>query len=265
MAFCRPAKRMPDRVVITRPLAQARELAGRVAALGREPVLFPLLDIAPLPDDSQLRMTLADLERYALVAFVSPNAIDAVFRIIDKWPAQVPLAVVGEGSRQALARHGITDANARIFRPKDLLRTDSQTLLEVLDIDALRGKTVLVVRGETGRELLADTLRAAGVEVVQVAAYRRTMPQLDEQCRTQLRALLAVHNDWIVTSSEALRNLVAMTEQVAGPEGLGGLRKQRLFVPHARIEETARSLDFPHVILTASGDESLIAALQCSP
>jgi uroporphyrinogen-III synthase len=256
---------MPDPVVITRPLGQARELADRVAALGREALLFPLLDIAPLPDDSVLRMALTDLERYALVAFVSPNAIDAAFRIVDKWPAPVALAVVGEGSRQALARYGITDANARIFRPRDVLRTDSQTLLEVLDIEALRGKTVLVVRGETGRELLADTLRAAGVEVAQVAAYRRTMPELDERRRAQLQALLAVNNDWIVTSSEALRNLITMTEQVAGPEGLGRLQMQRLFVPHARIAETAHMLDFHHVILTASGDESLLAALQCSP
>lgn len=256
---------MPDPVVITRPLAQARPLADRVAALGREAVLFPLLDIAPLPDDSQLRLALADLERYALVAFVSPNAIDAAFCIVDKWPPQVALAVVGEGSRLALARHGLTDDNARIFRPKDAHRTDSQTLLDVLDIEALRGKTVLVVRGETGRELLADTLRAAGVDVIPIAAYRRTMPELNEQRRTQLLALLATNNDWVVTSSEALRNLLTMTEQIAGPEGLGSLRKQRLFVPHARIEETARMLDFHHVILTASGDESLLAALQCSP
>lgn len=256
---------MPDPVVITRPLAQATELADRIVALGREAIVFPLLDISPLADDGGLRAALADLDRYAMVAFVSPNAIDAVFRIVDKWPPQVALAVVGEGSRQALARHGVTDANARIFRPKDVRRTDSQTLLEVLDMGALRGKTVLVVRGETGRELLADTLRAAGVEVIPIAAYRRTMPELDEQRRTQLRALLAANNDWIVTSSEALRNLVTMTEQVAGQEGLDRLRRQRLFVPHARIEESARMLDFDHVILTASGDESLFAALQCSP
>lgn len=256
---------MPDTVVITRPLAQARPLAERVAALGREAVVFPLLDIEPLADASELRSALADPRRYALVAFVSPNAIDAAFRVIDKWPPEVALAVVGEGSRQALARHGITDGNARIFRPRDLRRTDSQTLLEVLDLDALRGKTVLVVRGETGRELLADTLRAAGVDVIPVAAYRRTMPKLDERRRTKLLALLATNNDWIVTSTEALRNLIAMTEQVAGPEGLGRLRVQRLIVPHARIEESARKLDFLHVILTASGDESLLAALQCSP
>ena len=35
-------------------------------------------------------------ERYALVAFVSPNAIDAAFAHIGQWPRQVTLAVLGE-------------------------------------------------------------------------------------------------------------------------------------------------------------------------
>ena len=64
-------------VVITRPRAQCDALAGGVAALGREALLFPLLEIHSLPDNAPLRAALAGLERYALVAFVSPNAIDA--------------------------------------------------------------------------------------------------------------------------------------------------------------------------------------------
>lgn len=234
-------------------------------ALGRQAVLFPLLDISPLPDDGPLRTALAQLPRYAMVAFVSPNAIDAVFRIVDRWPAEVALAVVGEGSRLALARHGVTDDYARIFRPKDPARSDSQALLETLDLAALKGREVLIVRGETGRELLAESLRAAGATVTPVAAYRRSAPLLDEARREQLRGLLAVDSTWIITSSEALRHLVDMAEEVAGERGWEHLRSQRLIVPHARIQETAHLLDFRNVILTGSGDESLLAALQCSP
>lgn len=256
---------MPDRVVITRPLAQARPLAERVAATGRDAVIFPLLDISPLAEDSALRAVLSNLQQYEMVAFVSPNAIDAVFRIVDSWPAQVALAVVGEGSRQALAHHGLTDATARIFRPKDTGRADSEALLETLDLSALKEKQILVVRGETGRELLSDTLRDAGAQVTQIAAYRRSAPLLDEARREQLRDLLDGDSTWIVTSSEAVRNLVDMVEAIGGRQALEHLRSQHLLVPHIRIEETARLLDFRHVILTGSGDESLIAALQCSP
>ena len=44
---------MAGAVVITRPRQQAEPLARAVAALGRESVLLPLLDISPLPDAGQ--------------------------------------------------------------------------------------------------------------------------------------------------------------------------------------------------------------------
>jgi uroporphyrinogen-III synthase len=249
-------------VVITRPAAQAESMAREVTALGRKAILFPLLEIHPLTDTAPLRAVLNDLGRYALVAFVSPNAIDAAFALLPDWPREVPLAVMGEGSRAALARHGVTPSNATIIRPRDIERTDSQTLLEALDIEALRGKQVLVLRGETGRELLADALRGAGVTVTQVAAYRRSAPQLDQARRDQLGELLNARHDWIITSSEALQILLQMVRQLAGEAGVAKMQQQRLIVPHVRIQETAAALGLPHVTLTGSGDERLLAALQ---
>ena len=256
---------MPDPVVITRPLAQAHALADKVRALGLEAVLFPLLEISALSDDAQLRAALANLKSYAMVVFVSPNAIDAAFRIVDAWPREVAIAVVGEGSRRALEKYGVDDSNTQIFRPRDPFRSDSETLLEVLDLDAIRNKAVLLVRGETGRELLSDALRAAGATVEQVAAYRRSAPVLDEARREQLQTLLASDSTWIVTSSEALRYLVGMVESVDNQFGLARVQQQHLVIPHARIAEMASSLGFQNITLTGSGDESVLAALQCRP
>jgi uroporphyrinogen-III synthase len=256
---------MAGPVVITRPSAQAGALARRVAALGREAVLFPLLEIHPLPDPAALRVALDELERYALVAFVSPNAIDAAFALRPRWPAGLALAVVGEGSRQALARHGIHDGNATILRPADSRRSDSQGLLEVLDKEALRGRDVLIIRGDSGRELLADELRAAGARVTPVPAYRRCAPALDGERRARLEGLIAIPGDWIVTSSEAMRNLVEMVRQVGGDAGVAKMQQQHLLLPHERIAETARMLGFMNITQTGSGDEGLLAALQSRP
>ena len=253
---------MPDTVVITRPRQQAEPLARAVAALGRTPLILPLLDISPLPDETRLRAVLAHLADYALVAFVSPNAVDAAFAHIDAWPPEVALAVVGEGSRAALARHGIESGRYRILAPLDPARSDSEHLLQALDIDALRGRRVLVVRGETGREVLPDALRAAGADVETVAAYRRAVPALDPDLAASLRTLLAAPNDWIITSSEALRGLAGLVAQLDGGASVAKLQQQHLIVPHARIAETASALGFNAVTLTGSGDERLLAALQ---
>lgn len=254
---------MPERaVVITRPRAQAEPLAQAVRALGRRAVVLPLLEIAPLEDMSALQAALAALPSYALVAFVSPNAVDAAFAHLDGWPAGVPIGVVGEGSRAALARHGVTDETATIHSPPDPANSDSEHLLASLDLAAFAGRRVLIVRGESGRELMADTLRAAGARVETVAAYRRSVPALTEELAAGLGALLAQPNDWIITSSEALRGLAGLAGRLDPEAGIDRLRAQHLIVPHARIAETARSLGCDRVTLTGSGDARLLAALQ---
>ncbi|NRR28709.1 uroporphyrinogen-III synthase [Oxalobacteraceae bacterium] len=271
---------MPDPVVITRPLAQARALADQVAALGRPVELLPLLDIAPLADPAPLQAVLAGLAEYALVAFVSPNAIDAAFAYIKQWPPGVTLAVLGEGSRSALAAHGISADAVNIVSPADPARSDSEHLLQTLDLDALRGRRVLIIRGESGRELMGEGLRAAGALVEFVAAYRRSVPVLTPALRAQLGHLLARQNDWIITSSEALRGLLGLLEAIdaeafnttsgarpdaAAETNVVRMQRQHLIVPHARIAETANKLGFKRLTLTGSGDERLLAALQSCP
>jgi uroporphyrinogen-III synthase len=268
---------MPDPVVITRPRAQCQALAEGVAALGREAVVLPLLDIYPLADQAPLRQVMGGIKGYTLVAFVSPNAIDAAFAHLAQlgpWPAGVALAVLGETSRACLAKHGIDDANATIFSPLDPARSDSEHLLDALDMKALAGKRVLIVRGESGRELMADGLRAAGADVETVAAYRRQVPAMTAQLAATLDALLARPNDWIITSSEALRGLLGLLAELdlrdGGDRGAGGtdgsavakMQQQHLIVPHTRIAETAAALGFTRLTLAGSGDASLLAALQ---
>src|SRR5471032_1296418 len=305
-----PDPRMTGAVVITRPLAQARPLAERVAALGRTVELLPLLEIHALADTAPLLAALAKLTApatlasaaaattsaaaataatpatlvtpyYALVAFVSPNAIDAAFAHIAQWPAGVTLAVLGEGSRAALAAHGVTPANAHIVSPADSAHSDSEHLLQTLDLAALRGRRVLIVRGESGRELMADGLRAAGADVVVVAAYRRDVPALTPALAATLQRLLAQQNDWIITSSEALRGLMLLLEELGCQESCAAaqqhiadsdsdstvakMQRQHLIVPHARIAETAKQFGFTRLTLTGSGDERLLAALQSHP
>jgi uroporphyrinogen-III synthase len=177
--------------------------------------------------------------------------------------------VVGEGSRAALAAHGITPETARIVSPLDPVHSDSEHLLQALDLAALDGREVLIVRGEAGRELMGDGLRAAGARVTAIPAYRRSVPPLTPEFAARLRALLDEPNDWIVTSSEALRGLFMLLEELAcsaaSDDVVVKMQQQHLIVPHARIAETARLLGLSRVTLTGSGDDRLLAALQSRP
>ena len=264
---------MPDPVVITRPLAQAGALARAVAGLGREVDILPLLEIRALADQQPLRLALATLAEYAMVAFVSPNAVDAAFAHIGNWPAGVTLAVLGEGSRAALAAHGVTPASFKIVSPADPANSDSEHLLKALDLAALNGRRVLIVRGDGGRELMAAGLRLAGAEVSLVTAYQRAVPALTPELGATVRRLLARPRDWVITSSEALRGLLALLEELDLEEVdlaaeqcfVVKMKQQHLIVPHARIADTASGLGFTRFTLTGSGDERVLAALQSRP
>ena len=113
----------------------------------------------------------------------------------------------------------------------------------------------MILRGESGRELLGDTLKARGATVEYVACYRRSKPQLNPE------SLLAAEPDAIsVTSSEALEHLW----QAFDSESRKTLRELPLFVPHARIAELALQQGWRHVHLTESGDDGLLAALRAN-
>jgi uroporphyrinogen-III synthase len=126
-------------------------------------------------------------------------------------------------------------------------------------------RPVLIVRGQAGRDFLSEALQQQGVEVELLTAYRRLAPELDAQNRLQLLDLLDGGADWVITSSEALRNLKDDVEQVAGNSGWERIQRATVIVPHVRIAETAKNMGFQHVILTASGDEALVTAIQSRP
>jgi len=92
---------------------------------------------------------------------------------------------------------------------------------------------------------------------------------LTAQLAATLRDLLAQQNDWIITSSEALRGLCELLAQLDAQQAdamqqscVVLMQQQHLIIPHARIAETANNLGFSRLTLTGSGDERLLAALQ---
>jgi uroporphyrinogen III methyltransferase/synthase len=259
-------------VVITRPAGQSTELIARLAAAGVTTLDFPLIDIAPVEDDAPLRAALASLERYALVVFVSPNAVDHAFARSDAiWPHALPIGVVGPGSVQALARHGVAAPAYNVISPpsgadEDTARFDSEGLFAAIDTalgaTSLEGKRVLIVRGDGGREWLAERLREAGAEVDTVAAYRRLVPEPSIGAWARVHELLAgVPHVWLLTSSEGVRNLHELAQDHLTADEIAQLKRAVLVTPHPRVAQTARALGFDSMTVSGAGDERIARAL----
>lgn len=241
-------------ILVTRPAGQADGLAARIAELGGQPVLFPALEIAPPSDPRRLSQVIGRLRDYDLIIFVSPTAVERAWPFIRErhgdWPHGFSLAAVGQGSARMLARFGAR----QVLVPET--GADSESLLELDALGDLTGRQVLIVRGEGGRELLAETLRRRGARVEYAECYRRQRPRAD------VSSLLA---SWrrggidavTVTSGEILANLVAML----GEAGRDLLVATPLFVLHQRLAEAAKSRGLARIITTPPGEEGLVAGL----
>ncbi|QGZ56068.1 fused uroporphyrinogen-III synthase HemD/membrane protein HemX [Paraburkholderia acidiphila] len=265
----------PFTVVITRPAGQSDGLAGQLAQHGLRTLDFPLISIAPVTDEAPLRGALGALERYALVVFVSPNAVDRAFAcyasVSSIWPPALPVAVVGPASVAALERHGVAEPEHRVVSPagvgeEEPARFDSESLYAALEktfgANAFAGKRVLIVRGDGGREWLAERLREAGAEVETVAAYRRIVPEPPIAAWTQVHALLeGAPHAWLVTSSEGVRNLDELAREHLTAGEIVELRHAPLVAPHPRIAETARSMGFDRITVSGAGDERIVETL----
>ncbi len=260
--------------VLTRPDGQSAELAAQLAGAGCDVLEFPLIDIAALDDPAPLAAAFAALADYALVIFVSPNAIDrALAQFGAIWPHGLPIGVVGPGSVAALARHGIAAPAYRVIAPQppddgSAPHYDSESLFACIDAAfggaaALAGKRVLIVRGDGGREWLAERLRDAGADVSLVAAYRRVVPEPRIGAWQRVHALLGgAPHAWLVTSSEGVRNLHELAQAHLTEAEIDALRHAPLVTPHPRIAQTARALGFDRITLTGAGDERIVRAFR---
>jgi uroporphyrinogen-III synthase len=253
-----PARALQGRrIVVTRPAQQAGRLAREIEARDGIAVRFPVLAIFDVDDPRPLQTAAEKIEEFDYAVFVSPNAAEKALCAITArrdWPGRVVAAAMGETSARAIARFGVT----RIVTP-DGGRFDSEALLARPEFapEAIRGKRVAIFRGDAGRELLGETLEARGAQVARIPCYRRGRPDIDA---APLRALLARGeiDALTVTSSEGLRNLVAMV----GAGEAAALKAVPLFVAHQRIAEEARQLGFAEAIVTAPGDDGLLAGLE---
>ncbi len=252
------------RVLVTRPQPQADAWVARLRGRGVDAVALPLLGIAPAADPAPVDAAwraLGGSAPPALVVFVSPNAVGAFFDrrpLGAAWPAASVAAAPGPGTAAALAERGVPEA-AIVQPAADAAQFDSEALWARLAGRPWGGARVLVVRGDGGRDWLADTLRAAGADVGFVQAYRRGAPVLGAEARRVLDAAVAepgVHL-WLFSSSEAVGHLRALAPGADWSAAAA-------LASHPRIAEAARALGFGRVDEVRPEFDAVVDALRAN-
>lgn len=245
------------RLLLTRP---AEEAAALTQALEQDGVVcssLPLLHIEPLPVTAALREPITRLDRYAMVIVVSKPAARLGLGLLgQRAPSVRPLwFAVGAGTAHVLSEQGLqVQFPAEGDDSEALLRLPA--LLAQLDQPAPR---VLIMRGEGGREWLAEQLRARGATVDYLQLYRRHLPSYPPHTLRQ-RIEVERLNGVVVSSGQGFANLLQLAADDASL-----LLRLPLFVPSQRVAAIAAAAGAVNVINCAGASASALreALRQC--
>ncbi len=239
-------------ILNTRPRHQQAELTALLEQEGARVLSFPVIEIVAT-EISALQQRLApQISQYDILLFISRNAVDGAFRVIDtaQLAVNTSFGVIGAATRRALADRVENLDNC-------LIACEPYNSEALLDADALQqvaGKRVMIFRGQEGRNLLGDELAARGAEVNYCEVYRRQLPSLDVSAFNRLVAD-AFPTLAILTSNVGMHNLFELVDSLAAKR----LRQIPWLLISERMRESALKLghNAPIVIAHSASDEGI--------
>ncbi len=244
------------RLLLTRPAEEFAVVAQELAAAGVYSASLPLLNIDPLPVTPAMIEQALNLAHYCAVIVVSKPAARLGLDLIDQYWPQMPIQSwfsVGAATAAILEDFGL-----RVHVPPQ--GDDSEALLALPALAQALAQPypkVLILRGEGGRELLAEHLREHGATVDYLQLYRRSLPEYPAQALYQ-RITAERLNALVVSSGQGFEHL----QQLAGEHWphLAGLP---LFVPSRRVAAQAHAAGARHVVdCRGASTAALLAALR---
>ncbi len=242
-------------VLVTRPRHQAGELVEAITAAGGTAVRFPAIAIVARPDDA-IAADAAALHEPDIAIYVSANAV----RFGLEYSGSARIAAIGPATAAAIG------AAARTVDIRSAAGFNSEHLLGEPELHDIADKTVRIIRGSAGRELLATTLRARGATVEYLSVYSREAPQPTSAEVDALEQSWRSGGIHVVTimSVETLSNLDSIL-----PAGCRELLRQTLLVtPTERviIEANKRFPGVTTALAEGTGAADIVRAIaRCAP
>ncbi len=221
------------RLLITRPVHQAKALAAQTQYYGGVANQLPTLEIIGT-NIKKVILGIKKLKEYDFVIFISPNSVfstaEIIHRIWPLWPKNTKTIATGPGTALALKEHNLPCDNCP---ERDFNGTG---LLNLTTLQDIKQKKILIIKGEGGRLYLAKGLKARGAQADNLNVYKRRLPKIDKDNIPHHEAIDVI----ICTSSTGLKNLVGLLY----PYWQDILFKKQLLVISPRLADNAKKLGF---------------------
>ncbi len=236
-------------ILVTRPKHQSDPLCHLIEQRGWNAIRLPTLEIVAVKKQ-QTRRQLERISHYQWLIFISANAVNFAIKAnngkIERFN-NCSIAAIGNSTGKALISAGLSVD----LVPETSFNTEG--LLETSEMNDVRGKSCLIIRGEGGRESLADGLRDRGAIIDYFEVYQRIQPQhIDSTGLSMLQQ--GKINAIAISSGESLNNLLMMV----GEEFYDKLVTVPLIVISHRIKILASHIGFKQITISEKADDAAI-------
>jgi len=237
-------------VLITRPEKAGRVLAQQLKSMGISTYCQPFFDYQPLASINTAQKLITQYPK-ATVIFVSVAAVEFAHRTLhfSLWHLECVIAV-GSATQSALKALGINAISPKIHTSEGLLT------LNVLDEKIINNKNIIIVRGDGGREHLAQQLSTRGAKVHYLESYKKVWSQLSQTNVQQWKNQQI--NCIVITSNALLESIVHLIKNSDSYWKTTCI----WVVASSRIAERAKQLRLLNVInANGANDQAILSAI----
>ena len=236
-------------LLITRPLAQSKNLESLLAENEIDFALFPAFEI-------KKSKPIALIEKYDVIIFISVNAVNFSEEYFEE------LII----SRSKVFAVGPITANQLLLKkikvdcyPK--INASSEELLKMKELQGLSNARILIVRGRGGSETLKDNLSNSN-QVDYFEVYERVPCQLTMQHEESLRLFLSKPDGILMaTSKESLDSILYLVQSISS-NFIETIKSKKIIVFSERLKVLAKEFGFKNIEITENpSDKDLVKLL----
>jgi uroporphyrinogen III methyltransferase/synthase len=196
-------------VLITRPVAQAKNLVGLLEDQGAEVVEFPTIKISSLNGYKKLDLVIERLADYDWIIFTSPNGVGHFWRRMKmkgkdaRWLCKLKIGGIGPKTAASLGNMGIMAD----FLPDEY---STEGIIKGIERLKIKGKKILLPRADIAPSCLPNGLKKLGARVEEVAVYETQLPEGENLTALRNRLENRKIDIIVFTSSSTVRNFVKL-------------------------------------------------------
>lgn len=240
-------------VLVIRPQPAAAQLVEMLEGGGINALSLSLFEYQAHTELNQLPTALKKLHAGDWVIGVSVPAVSYAQAELQaqglSWPSEINYAAIGDTTAQLL--HQFTQQP--VITPAQ--PQTSETFLQHPQIQQITSAQCLILRGDTGRELIKEKLQSQGANITYCASYKKTPINID--IKQDLSAKYQNIDTLIVTSGQQLEYLSKVVEKSLHL----WLHTRILYVPSDRIKHIAKRLGFQSIYSVGSAANADFTAI----